>query len=190
MKKILVSIAALLLVLTNATAQKDTLHILFKGVQVNGPEDEFTRQLIDKQYTCSNGQVNGKFAGYDVSLHMEKTKVSGMVYMVAATLHPSSWKQAKTDYIIFKANMSLKYGQPASCTEIFTGAYRDGDGYELKALSEDACRFCSEWNTTLGRILIEINYVNRAAAVTIIYEDAINAKLNTQEKTNIFLEDL
>ena len=180
----------LLLTVMSASAQEDTLHILFKGVPVTGLEEDFSKQLTAKGFSTSKGLLTGPFAGYDATLRLRKTKVSGMIYSVTATLRPCGWKQAKADYIIFKTNMSLKYGQPTSVSERFTGAYHEGDGYELKALSEEACRFCSEWRTSLGRILIEIGYANKAAAVTITYEDAINAKLNIQEKTNIFLEDL
>ena len=190
MKKTILAIAAILLMASGASAQEESPHILFKGIPVTGLEEDFAKQLSEKQYTYSKGLLTGPFAGYEVTLRTRKTEVSGVLYKVTALLLPSGWKQAKTNYIIFKTNMSLKYGQPSAVTEKFTGAYHDGDGYELKALAEDACRYRSEWSTPLGKITVEITGMNKMAAVAISYEDSANSRLNVQEKTNLFLEDL
>lgn len=172
---------------THAYAQE---HILFKGVPVDGTNALFSEQLASRGFTTTGTHLAGKFAGYDVTVHTMVTETSGTVYAATASLRAAPWKEAKANYVCFKANLALKYGDPSSSCEKFSGAYHEGDGFEVKALAEDYCRYVSEWNVENGIIRLEIRHAAKGASVRITYEDTVNLRLNTKEKTDIFLQDL
>lgn len=175
-------------------AQEAEVHLKFKQIEIKGSALEFFSALKDKgfNYTGSNQkQMYGIFAGHDVTVSLNKTITSETVYQILAkTKARSNWIEVETDYMLFKANMIRKYGDASICKEKFLEPYRKGDGYEMKAALNSKLEYISWWLLPEGEITIQIIPDNKDLCLLIKYLDAKGNKLQEEEKTEIFLQDL
>lgn len=58
--------------------------------------------------------------------------------------------------------------------EFFVSPYDDGDGYEMKAVAIDKCRYISFFLARGGHIVVQID---KTVRVKVIYEDRENIKI-------------
>lgn len=190
MKRKLATLTAILATAISLEAQ--TAHLRFKGVDVDGTSSAFNEALRQKGFTLSRGgMADGIFAGNHVTVVTETTPLSRTVCSVNAQLDSrGTWKELKSDYEGYKNNLTDKYGEPSSVEERFTGAYRDGDGYELKAIQLEKCIWASIWDIPEGRITISLVNGNRGCCLQITYSDKANSLLGVKEMNDIYKEDL
>lgn len=196
MKRIASSVIVAIMTLMSTTihAQDTDTHLKFKQVEIKGKASDFFSALLDKgfNYTgSSQKQVFGVFAGQDVTVSLDKTVTSETIYQVQARMKAhTSWNEVEADYFLFKANLIKKYGEPAICKERFHEPYRKGDGYEIKAALNSKLEYISCWILPEGEIAIQVIPGSKDLCLLIRYLDAKGNKLQEEEKTNLFLEDL
>ena len=194
MKKILATVVLAFMVSASGGFCQSEGHICFKKTPITGTEDQFFEDLAKKGFKKMAGYkaVTGQFAGTDVTVFTDTTLVSGTVWKVKANLNPrNNWQAVKSDYVLFKNYLTVKYGKPSNCYETFIGAYHEGDNMEMKAIANKKCSYVSNWNLPAGNISISIvPQKNSLACLMITYEDNQGLKLYANEQTEIFLEDL
>lgn len=190
MKKTIITLAAIIAAAVCAHAQEE--HLMFKGVEIRGSAQSFTESLRDKGFTLlRDGSAEGPFAGNHVVVTLELTPLSKTVSTVTALLDArQSWRELKEDYDTYKTNLSEKYGPCKASQEMFYGAYREGDGFELRALQMDKCTWSAMWDKEDGRITIAIVHTDRGCRLKITYADAEGNLLSAREMNDIFKEDL
>ena len=66
--------------------------------------------------------------------------------------------------------------------EFFVSPYDDGDGYEMKAVAIDKCRYISFFLARGGHIVVQID---KTVRVKVIYEDRENIKIAQEELNDI-----
>ena len=71
--------------------------------------------------------------------------------------------------------------------EFFSSPYEDGDGYEMRAVAKDKCRYISFFFALGGHIAIEID---KTAQLKVVYEDRVNIKIAQQELEQNAIDDI
>ncbi|MBR5886534.1 MAG: hypothetical protein IKY93_07785, partial [Alistipes sp.] len=71
----------------------------------------------------------------------------------------------------------------------FMSPYEEGDGYEMTAVRNDKCLYCTIYELQNGKILLTINDVYNGA-VLLYYTDKINGNLADREKSTQQINDL
>ena len=189
MKKTILTLAACAMA---ALASAQDGHLLFKGVEVTGTVQSFAESLKGKGFTVArDGSAEGMFAGNHVVVSLETTPLSKTVSTVTALLDVrQSWRELREDYDTYRINLTEKYGPSKASQEHFYGAYREGDGFELRALQMEKCTWSSMWDKEDGRITISIVNTDKGCRLMITYADAEGTALAAREVNEIFKEDL
>ncbi len=104
-------------------------HLRFKGVPINGPVEEFTKQLYSKGFVYnehSSKRMQGYFAGYkDTSISVHTAEGTSLVCMVIARIplpYDAPWDKCLQEYNSLKSMLTEKYGAPAECVEETKGS--------------------------------------------------------------------
>ena len=71
--------------------------------------------------------------------------------------------------------------------EFFSSPYEDGDGYEMRAVARDKCRYISFFLAMGGHITVEID---KTAQLKVVYEDRKNIKVAKQELDQNAIDDI
>ena len=172
-------------------------HILFKDVPVTGTVYDFTEKMEKEGYVLNSvidGIVlmRGKFAGNNCNLYLVPTPTSETVWKVMVAFDSeSSWYSLKRAYEDLKGALTAKFGKPAKDHHSFVSPYRDGDGFELLALSLSKALYAVLWETDNGAILLRISATSSSSGwISINYEDEAGVALNRKEKNTIISSDL
>ena len=97
-----------------------------------------------------------------------------------------NWSQLRTDYFDKKKLYLEKY-RLDSDYEFFSSPYEEGDGYELRAVSNEKCRYVSFFKVKGGHISVEIS---KNLQIKITYEDEENINLAQKELKENVLDDI
>lgn len=165
----------------------ETLRMCYKGIPITGTEDAFGAELGKIGYRKSGPEeYTGPLSGRQVSLRLHLTPASGQVWGVSAAFPAhGDWRSVKNEYDTVSAMLTAKYGKRSESHERFQPPYREGDGYEMKAISIGKYRWHGLWETGEGVIRLSVEKVkerNRTEACTVIsYMDKTGAELNTKE---------
>ena len=71
--------------------------------------------------------------------------------------------------------------------EFFSSPYEDGDGYEMRAVTRDKCKYISFFFAMGGHITIEID---QTAQLKVTYEDRENIKKAQYELEQNAIDDI
>lgn len=176
------------------TQNKTGQHLLFRDVEINGTVNDICSLLFQLGYSApiplDGGSVviQGDFAGVaNCDLLIVRARHEDFVWKIVVLMpENNNWYSLKSDYIRFKEMFTKKYGKPESY-EYFSEPYEEGDGYEHTALSVGKCSYISFFNVPLGTISVTIS---ERGAITIGYEDKINAERNSNDIDNIATNEI
>ncbi len=190
MKKIIIS----LLFMVVATIMMAQEHLEFKGIPMDGPVSNFVSKLKTKGYTqvYNSGfgyALEGSFTGKPVTIYVLGTEKTGIVWKVVVNFEKAtSWYTIKSQYKQYVEIFTQKYGSPSDHFEFFSRPYYEGDGYEMQALRNDKCNYCSYFETTKGTISVGMS--SNSECLSIRYEDGLNVKIRDTEKNSSILDDI
>lgn len=190
MKKILALMFSCMLTLT-ASAQE---HLTFKGIPIDGKLTEFVNKLkaqgfIEIKVNNDSAIMKGDFSGKNCEIIMYASKKSNIVYQVGAILEKDdSWGVLKSTYDEYKSLLNSKY-EEGQTIEFFKSPYEEGDGYEMTALRNNKCIYCTRYELQNGIITLLIAEVSNGS-VALFYADKINEALAEREKSSQQISDL
>ena len=190
MKKGLALMFACMLAIT-ASAQE---HLTFKGIAINGSLTSFVSKLKAQGFTetakdNTSTVLEGEFGGRDCQIFINASQSTQTVYQAVVVLDKdNSWSSLKSTYSEYKSLLKSKYGSGTSY-ERFMSPYEEGDGYEMTAVRNDKCLYCTIYELQNGKILLTINDVYNGA-VLLYYTDKINGNLADREKSTQQINDL
>ncbi len=160
-------------------------HIKFMGVEIAGDYKSFKDSLESKGFIYTNSfetmhKFYGKFTNEIVQLEVLATPRTNKVCKVIAYFpEKDTWSDLKKDYFAKKKLYSEKYPIDRDF-EFFMSPYDDGDGYEMRAVSLEKCRFISFFLAIGGHIIVKID---KSSQVKVVYEDRVNIK-DAQKELN------
>lgn len=183
----------LLLVLTLYVANVDASnHIKFMGIEINGNYDSFKDSLKVRGFTYVSSfetlhKFYGKFANEIVTLNvLASPKTQTVCKVIVYFPEREGWKELKKDYFTKKEMYKSKYPLDREF-EFFSFPYEDGDGYEMRAVAKEKCRYISFYLAMGGHITLEID---KEAKLKVIYEDRENIKIAQKEMEQNAIDDI
>ena len=167
--------------------EQEVEHLIFKGIPIDGPLDEFVEKLKGYGYQYlyeENGDalMEGAFAGIGgCCIAISSIKGKNIVYIVGV-LFPAceDWSTLEKDYIFLKTKLIEKYGEPSTVIERFTGCVQPEDNIEkLHELYMDRCVWGTLFKIKNGDILLVLrkSINGRGCYVVLKYFDKINTAL-------------
>lgn len=201
MKKLLFS---LLIIAVSVAAYAQGQHLTFKNIPIDGSLTKCVNALKNAGYELKyqdpdgvGAIMEGSFTNQKATVAIITTPQSKTVWKIAVLFEDqNSWYSLKGDYLILKANLTTKYGQPEESFEFFSSPYEEGDGYEMTAIYAEKCHYTSFFavksssDAFLGEITIEISKNETKGRVILSYEDAANTELMKKEKESVVYDDL
>lgn len=188
MKHIIFVITFLTLTLNNFSSN----HIKFMGIEVN----KSTRTFKDSLYTRGFKPIKtdkktysfyGKFANEIVTVEIiPMPKSQNICKIIVLFPKKHTWSQLRADYFDKKKLYLEKY-RLDSDYEFFSSPYEEGDGYELRAVFNEKCKYISFFKVEGGHISIEID---KGSQIKITYEDEENINLAQKELKEDALDDI
>ena len=179
MKKIILT---LLFACLSVASHAQTEHLKFKGIPIDGPIEEFEKQLLKEGFSKNaKGEIVGRFAGYDNANIIGVTNNDGIVYRVAVVYFLNEWKLLENRYSSLKSMLTTKYGTPQINDEEFKEFERTSDLNKLIALKTGNCNYLAAYKPDNGSIWLTLQYISFKSAVVLIYEDDINAAHHQQQ---------
>ena len=169
-----------------------TGHIKFMGIEVSGDYESFKDSLLSRGFTYTSSfetlhKFYGKFANEIVTLNVLASPKSKTVCKVIVYFpEREDWQELKKDYFAKKEMYKSKYPMDRDY-EFFSSPYEDGDGYEMRAVTRDKCRYISFFFAMGGHITIEID---KTAQLKVVYEDRENIKVAQQELEQNAIDDI
>lgn len=164
-------------------AMKNSNHLKFKGVPLDGTLDVFVKRMENKGFECERNEngaalLGGEFSGFKdckvvVPTLKDKDLVSGVV-----VIFPShdQWGQLLQDYNQLKTMIVEKYGTPSSCVEEFDGMPVD-DFDRMQCVKLDKCRYKTVFSVDKGEITLTIGHDEMSNCfVSLAYADEINRR--------------
>ena len=169
-----------------------TGHIKFMGIEVSGDYESFKDSLLSKGFTYMSSfetlhKFYGKFANEVVTLNVLASPKSKTVCKVIVYFPKrDDWHELKKDYFAKKEMYKSKYPMDRDY-EFFLSPYEEGDGYEMRAVVRDKCRYISFYLAMGGHIIVEIY---KTAQLKVVYEDRENIKVAKQELEQNAIDDI
>lgn len=162
------------------------------NIEVDDNYESFKDSLEAKGFTYLKSYRTchtfyGKFANEIVKLEaLASPKTNTMCKIIIYFPEKDNWFNLKEDYFEKKELYRSKYPLDVDY-EFFKYPYEDGDGYEMRAIELDKCRYISFFLATGGYITIEIN---DKAQVRVTYEDRDNTRLAQEELEQQAIDDI
>ena len=167
---------------------------VFDGVEVSGDLPSTIAKFkakgyIFKKYLDNGAILNGKVGYRNVEVYIYVTPKSKKVFKFSVFLEEQlTWSNLKNDYDKYYDIFKEKYGAPDSEYSFFSSPYKQGDGYEMTAVTLEKATFSAYW---LGRnntsMVVSISKWNQ---VQLVYENDTNTDLKEKElsviENNIF----
>lgn len=161
-------------------------HIKFLGIEVNKSVRAFQDSLCKRGFKTIKKDKNtyrlyGKLVNEIVTLKIIATpKTHNVCKVIVLFPKKTTWEKLRIDYFNKKEMYFKKYSLDSEY-EFFSDPYEDGDGYELRAVSNDKCRYATFFNAEGGHICVEIG---EGSQIKITYEDTENINLAQKEFFN------
>lgn len=170
-------------------AQIANTHISFLGIPLNGTVEDFSLRIEERGFNIVKERESsiifaGTFANELVKLELIFSPKTKTVCKITIDFPEKDiWSQLRSDYLEKKSLYQSKYFLSDEY-EFFSYPYEEGDGYEMRAIVQEKCRFISFYSTVGGRIWVEIC---KNCCIRITYEDTINIHIAKEElKYNAF----
>lgn len=168
-------------------AKRNSLHILFKGIPVDGGRIEFGAGLSSKGFTYfssfDNEFYKGNFAGIDDCCVVFYDK-DDIVYMVSVAFPvQNTWVSVKNRYLKFKELLQDKYEvEPLLVTEKLSTSYPEGCGREVWGFESEMSTYESVFDVPGGNIDLSVKHDRSSSKlyVRIDYIDRINFIMKQQ----------
>jgi len=169
-------------------------HLQFKNRPIDGKVTAFAQALQQQGFIIVKEKekknlfvLKGLFINRLCEVRLVATKRTALIWKVSVFLpQEDDWYALKNDYLNLQKQFIVKYGEGKSY-EFFSEPYFEGDGREIKALKNERCHYITYWEKPEGIVALQIS---RDGQIVIIYEDAINAALDTKETTHIISNDI
>lgn len=167
-------------------------HIKFMGLEVSGNYEIFKESILSKGFKYINSfeslhRFYGKFANEIVTLNILTSPITKTVCKVIVLFpEKKDWRELKKDYFAKKEMYKSKYPLDKDY-EFFSSPFEDGDGYEMRAVVRDKCRYVSFFLAMGGHITLEID---KTAQLKVVYEDRENTKLAKHELDQNAIDDI
>ena len=167
-------------------------HVKFMGIEVAGNYETFKDSLERKGFLYISSfetmhRYYGKFANEIVRLEVLATPKTNTVFKVLVYFpEKDTWNELKKDYFAKKELYKAKYPMDRDY-EFFSSPYEDGDGYEMRAVEKNKCRYISFFFAMGGHITVEID---KSGSVKVVYEDRENIKIASQELDQKAIDDI
>lgn len=189
MKKIAISLIYVFISLASfAQARVDTVlsdHLIFEGIPIDGPLDEFISRLRQKGFTRESTEdglvwLAGDFAGYkNCHVNVWPMKEKDLVFLVGVKLslpERATWVSLEADYSDLQNMLTQKYGEPVEKSVRFM-APPDATGMELSSIKAELCRYDSYlfYRTDKGSISLKIMYAEGRSSVSLVHLDKLNS---------------
>lgn len=162
------------------------------GIEVNGNYESFKDSLGSKgfKYMSSFESLHrffGKFANEIVILNVLASPKTHTVFKVIVYFpEKKDWNELKRDYFTKKEMYKSKYPLDRDY-EFFSSPYEEGDGYEMRAVARDKCRYISFYLAMGGHIMVEID---KESKIKVVYEDRENIKIAQKELEQNAIDDI
>lgn len=167
-------------------AQTKATHLSFKGVPIDGKQNEFVARMKEAGFSYfanSKGTVilKGDFAGFKNCLVGVSTLHSSDIVNKITVRFPShdKWKPVEEDYRELKSMLTKKYGKPSSCVEKFQGSVIESSDIDkfVKLISE-GCNYETIFVTANGKITLSMECLEPADGyVRLVYRDKVNTEI-------------
>lgn len=157
-------------------------HMLFKGIPIDGPVDEFVSKLEEAGFTyiLRNDEkvvLEGTFAGFshcEISVFFTDNNVWSVVVSLPLS---KNWESAKSRYNDLKASFKDKYKVSPRCTEKANESKSDAE--IVRQFKEDRATWQSLYKLPLGAIVLWIDssplsFLVPSFTVYICYRDDAN----------------
>lgn len=173
----------LLFILIFSYNMNATNHIKFLDIELTGNYNDFKDSLRKKgfKYVSSflhSYNFRGKIKHEPVYLTVMSTPKTNIVCKVIIYFSVrKKWKDLRNDYVSKTKLFSDLYPIDTDYN-FFLDSYEDGDGYEMKVVAKDKCRYISFFLAVGGHITVEID---KSARIKVVFEDRDNIKLAQNE---------
>jgi hypothetical protein len=167
---------------------------VFDGVSVSGDLPTAIAKFkakgyVFKKYLDNGAILNGKVGLRNAEVFIYVTPKSRIVYKFVIYLEEqTTWLNLKSDYDKYFEIFKQKYGEPDSEYSFFSSPYKQGDGYEMTAVTLEKATFSAFW-LSRNNTSISIN-ISKWSQVQLIYENDSNTDLKEKElriiEKNIF----
>lgn len=167
-------------------------HIRFMGIEVDGNYDSFKDSLETRGFKYMSSfetlyKYYGKFANEIVTLDvLVSPKTHTVCKVIVYFPQREDWSELKKDYFKKKEMFKSKYPLDRDF-EFFSSPYEDGDGYEMRAVAINKCRYISFYLAMGGHITVEID---KEAKLKVVYEDRENIKIAQKELEQNAIDDI
>lgn len=157
---------------------EEHFHQKFLGIPLMGNSKTFVSKLQKKHFSSKeklDGKywLEGKFAGINGCniIIDDSPNICGVIVFLPPK---GNWSGLYSDYRNFKDKLSTKYGSPSNTTEIFEGGeYGLSNKEKMIKLKNGNCTYSTQFDTTVGYILLEISSLSM---VKLTYIDGIGWK--------------
>lgn len=162
----------------------------FLGIKVDGKKDAVIQAFKSKGFKIKPDSditkdvvtLEGMAGSNYIDIAIVCTPKSKTVWKFSVRLpEKTSWSSLKSEYEQYLDILINKYGEPQKKYNFFSSPYKEGDGYEMTALSVEKCFFSAYWTDNTG-VSIKISKFKQ---VNISYENATNSLLDDKERSDV-----
>lgn len=166
-------------------AMKNSNHLKFKGVPIDGTLKEFTARMKRKGFKSIGSNdglevLQGDFAAFkECVIYVSTLDNKDLVSRInVAFPKEETWEYLYGDYKHLKELLTEKYGQPSSVTEKFQDKYIDDDNDRMYAVKMDRCKYETRFKVDNGEIVLWIEHESvMSCFVMLAYKDKINGSI-------------
>lgn len=183
MRKKIFSLLFVSTIIVTAFAQKESEHLTFKGVPIDGTLNEYVALMKQAGFTHIDTQdgtaiLQGDFAGFKgCTIGVSTLKATNKVNTIGVIFpEQDDWASIENDYSHLKSMLTEKYGEPSDCVEKFQGySSPQTDSEKLLSLKLDDCRWYTTYSTSKGDIQLSIDSQKATSCYVLLrYFDKIN----------------
>ena len=184
MKKIAITLLAVLTTIVSYAQNESSSHLSFKGVPIDGKLSEYILKMKQNGFTQMEAEVGvvmfkGDFASYKnckvvVSTLKDKDLVSKITVIFP---EQERWSSLSSNYFNLKEMLTEKYGQPTESVEKFSSFEPKDDGGKMAFVRIDNCKYITTYKTDKGSIQLSIKNDDSKAFVTLAYFDKVNGDI-------------
>lgn len=167
------------------TIEKESKHLRFKGVPIDGRLADYTRKMEAIGFTCKsvgNGhsELVGNFAGFDNCIIKVSTQSNtDIVSHIAVQFGTYEfWPDIESNYSQLKSMLTEKYGNPSFCKESFDAPYKLDNLSKMLKIQNHEFDWQTVYSADKGNIKLTIEPTNDfCGSVVLYYYDEINTEI-------------
>lgn len=166
-----------------ALARKDTVHLTFEGIPIDGTLKKYVSKMKRAGFACIETRdgvavFRGDFAGFEnCTIAVATLESTDKVNAVGVVLpERKDWASLENDYRRMKTMLAGQYGDPSDCAETFRGGTPESDSSRLSKLKGDECMWYATYRTPEGDVRLSVGHqmFTGRYVVQLCYSDRIN----------------